>query len=99
MTWSHLAYDVPRPPATAEIRVRVTALLACALWLEVLHDAAPAVGSMPAWLAALAGVGALLLCSACEAAVAAAAWWLQGKRVGPAALIPRLLVASSPETL
>lgn len=99
MISSHLAHDVPRPSATAEIRVRVTALLVCTLWFEVLLDNAPAATSMPAWLAAATGAGTLLLFTVGESAAAATAWRLMGYGVGWGALLPRLLIASSPDTL
>jgi hypothetical protein len=92
-------------PATArgadldEVRMRLTALLAATMWLDVLHGAASAASPRAAWLLALAGLAAQLAFTACEALVAVAAWRLMRKSVRWSALAPRLLVASSFETL
>jgi hypothetical protein len=82
-----------------EIRVRVTALLAATMWLDVLHGATSLVSTRAAWLLALAGLGAQLAFTGLEALVAAAAWQLMGKTARWSVLAPRLLIASSFETL
>ena len=90
-------------PATAadvgEARIRVTALLVATMWLEVLESGARTGHMTAPWLVASAGLAAQLAFTAGEAAAAAAAWRLMGHRVRWSALAPRLLVASSAETL
>ena len=83
----------------AAARVRVTALLVATMWLEVLHGAAAAAHASSPWLVALVGLGSQLVFTAGEAAAAVACWGALGRRVPWRALAPRLLVASSAETL
>jgi len=91
------------PPASAldlgEARLRVTALLVATMWFDVLYGTAQASRTHAPWLVALVGLVSQLAFTAAEAAVAAAGWQTLGHSVRWSALAPRLLVASSAETL
>ena len=102
MSTSSLVHDVPHPPAAGERYLRVTALLVCTMWFEVLRDSATRAGAVPSGLALFApaiGLATQLAATAIEAAVAAALWRLAGARVRWGALVPRLIVASGADTL
>lgn len=86
-------------PRSADRRLWVFALVTCLMWLEELRYTVPAESPVPAWLATLLGVASQLAFTSGEAWVAVAAWRIQGTRVRWAALAPRVLVASAPETL
>ena len=94
------AVDVPPPTVrSAEGRVRVTALLAAALWFDVLYAAAAHTNAspLPPWLAALTGLATLLVFTGCEAAVAVQAWGIAGVSARWAALAPRIMAVSAAE--
>ena len=80
-------------------RTRVTALLVATMWLEVLYGSAAAAHSSSPWIVALVGLASQLAFTAAEAAAAVACWRALGRRVRWSAIAPRLLVASSAETL
>jgi hypothetical protein len=82
-----------------DARMRVTALLVATMWLEVLYGSATAAHARGPWLVALVGLAAQLAFTAGEAAAAAACWRALGRRVPWRVLAPRLLAASSAETL
>ena len=99
MSSSAIASAPARGVDLGEVRMRVTALLVATMWLDVLHGATSVASPRAAWLLALAGLAAQLAFTAFEALAAAAAWRLVGKVARWSALAPRLLVASSFETL
>ena len=82
-----------------EARLRVTALLVATMWFDVLYGAAQIGRAHAPWIVALAGLVAELAFTAAEAVVAVAGWRALGKNVRWTVLAPRLLAASSAETL
>jgi len=86
---------------STEARTWGIALLALAMWFDVLYAATHPVGavSLPPWQAALAGVLTQLIFTACEATVAVQAWRIAGESVRWCELAPRLLAVSSVEAL
>ena len=99
MTTSAIAPATPRAADPGEARVRVTALLVAAMWLDVLCDGAGTAHPLAPWLVSLVGLATQLAFTAVEAAAAMSAWRLIGRRPSWIVLAPRLLVASAPETL
>jgi hypothetical protein len=101
MTLSRAVDVLPPRVRSIEARAWGMALLVAAMWFDVLYGAARQAStlSLPAWLAALAGVLTQIAFTACEAAVAVQAWRVAGKDVRWRALTPRLLAVSSLEAL
>jgi len=79
--------------------MRVTALLVAVMWLDVLRGPAEGGRSHAPRLVALAGLAGEVAFTALEALAAAAFWRVLGRRARWSELAPRLLVASSAETL
>lgn len=101
MTLSRVV-DVPPPRASStEARAWGFALLVAAIWFDVLHLSArhAATLTLPAWLAALAGVVTQLGFTAGEAWFTVHAWRVTGVRTRWSDLAPRLLSVSSVEAL
>src|SRR5262245_44128053 len=99
MTSSSFAPASNHAGDSSDLHVRVTALLVATMWFEVLYGSAEAGRPLAPWLVALAGLAGELAFTVFEAAAAAAAWRLLGACPRWSALAPRLLVASSTETL
>ena len=99
MTSSSIAPASARSADLGEARLRVTALIVATMWFEVLYGGAEMARMHAPWIVALAGLASQLAFTAAEAAVAGVGWRLLGKPARWSALAPRLLVASSAETL
>lgn len=101
MTHSRTLAVPPPRTRSSEPRTWGVALLAAAMWFDVLFAATrhASTVSLPAWLAALVGAVTQLAFTACEAAVAVRAWRVAGESVRWREVFPRLLAVSSIEAL
>jgi len=91
--------DSSQSGAGVELRYWAVALLLCTAWFEVLRGMTEPASRLPAWLVPVTGLASQLLYTACEALVAVALWRALGSSVRWLALVPRLIVASSPDLL
>ncbi len=85
--------------AGVDLRYWAVALLLCTVWFEVLRRMPAPSNELPAWLVPVTGLASQLLYTACEALVAVGLWRALGSSVRWSALVPRLIVASSPDLL
>src|SRR5437773_2591801 len=99
MTSSSIAPASSHAGVVGEARMWVTALLVGMMWLDVMYGSPVGAQPFARWLVALAGLAAELAFTVCEAAAAVASWRVLGRLVRWSELAPRLLVASSVETL